>query len=396
MFAHYPYAQTSRDQVAQLYSGLGAGLTAASVVGRSFFSPNSGMYLRSGRVVGQRRRRTPAPAFRNVRPRTTYAQARTVRRRMPVEGRGVTNQHDRQLIYKKRRMPKRLKRRWRSFKRKVSYIAEKNLGTNTVVFNGRYTFSNSNLSNHGVAEISLYGQASTQVLYSDLRNIGAIQWTGDFTAAAGYPVDLTTKFYFQSAVVDVTMRNVSEFTLGGDLNTAATLEVDLYEISVNKSGGSFLTGGSVIGNAFNGLIQYFGRGDNDTKVIGNVGPIAGASSIEPEKRGTTPWDHPDAISKFGIKIWKKTKFFIASGQTSTYQYRDPRRHVTSLMHLNEATSCNKVGWTRHILVIFKAVPGINIGSGPGETTEKMTIGVTRKYMYKQEGVNQTRDVHIAQ
>lgn len=396
MFAHYPHTSTSYDQVAQLYSGLGAGLSAASVLGRTIFgSRNSGMYLRSGRVVGQRRRRAPAPFSRNVRRRTSLAQARTVRRRMPVEGRGVTNQHDRQIIYKKSRMPRRYKKSWRIFKRKVNAIAEKNLGTNTVVFNGKYTFSNSDSTLHGLAEVALYGlNSSTHAVYNDLNNISALGNPNDFTAAGGYPVDLTTKYYFQSAVLDITMRNVSEFTSTFDLNTACTLEVDLYEISV-KQGSSYKTSGSITGNDFNSFSQYLKRGDGDTKVIGNAVGV-GLSSIEPDKRGTTPWDHPDAISKFGIKIWKKTKFFIANGQTATYQYRDPRRHVSSHMNLVEQISCNKPRWTRHIFIVFKAVPGIVVGGAPGMTTEKLVIGATRKYMYKQEGVNQTRDVHIAQ
>lgn len=394
MFAHYPDTYTSREQVAQLYSGLGAGIAAAGIVGQSFLgSRKSGMYLRSGRVVGSRRSRTNAPVSRNVRPRTSLALARTVRRRMPVEGRGVTNQHDRQMIYKKRRMPKRFKRGWRKFKRKVRHIAEKSLGTNTVVFNGAYTFENSIVGNHGLAQVALYGLNSTNPVYNDLFNISFVQNGGVDFDAAGYPTDLTTKYYFQSAVLDITMRNVSEFA-DTSLNPAATLEVDLYEISV-KQGGTYFTSGASTANVFNDLGQYFLRGDNDTQVIGNaVG--AGISSIDPSKRGTTPWDHPDALSKFGIKIWKKTKFFIASGQTSTYQYRDPRRHVVSQMRLKEGTSCNKPGWTKHIFIIFKAVPGIPIGTGAGQTTEKLIVGATRKYMYKQEGVNQTRDIHIAQ
>ena len=59
----------------------------------------------------------------------------TVTKKRQTSGLGVTQQHDRRMVYRKRRMSRRLKRRWRNFSRKVLSVSEKDLGSRTVVRN---------------------------------------------------------------------------------------------------------------------------------------------------------------------------------------------------------------------------------------------------------------------
>ena len=75
----------------------------------------------------------------------------------------------------------------------------------------------------------------------------------------------------------------------------------------------------------------------------------------------------------------------------TYQVRDAGRHVTTVGYLEDSLGPNKPGWTRHIFMIGKSVPGTNLGTGIDQQTELLTVGVTRKYMYKVEGLNESRD-----
>ena len=114
-------------------------------------------------------------------------------------------------------------------------------------------------------------------------------------------------------------------------------------------------------------------------------------------RGITPFDVTFALARGKCKIWKKTKMFIRNGQTATYQYRDPKRRVWSQNYMDAGIGCNMPKATHWILIIAKAVPGITVGSTGGTTTrERLTIGLTRKYLYKIEGANDDRTEYVIQ
>ena len=72
--------------------------------------------------------------------------------------------------------------------------------------------------------------------------------------------------------------------------------------------------------------------------------------------------------------------------------RNPKRYVRTVGGMKEAEGCNYGGMTKFLLIIYKAVPGIIVGSA--NTTEKVHIGLTRKYLYKVEGMNEARDRYI--
>ena len=63
-------------------------------------------------------------------------------------GVGVTNQHDRAFVYRKKRMPRRRGKRWMKFSRKVHFVAEKDLGTRTIVMNGSRQIFNTTSGMH--------------------------------------------------------------------------------------------------------------------------------------------------------------------------------------------------------------------------------------------------------
>ena len=298
-----------------------------------------------------------------------------------ISGRGLTFQHDRQFIYRKKRMPRRLRKRWGRFVRKVRAVDERGLGTRTVVFNKTFSGTyeqNSTAGNQIVSAFALYGNKSSVSQYDDLNQISALENTGNPTEAAGDTVDKTTKYLFQSAVMDMTIRNTSGD--GAVLNDLITLELDIYEISVRYKGYD-TTNGSYIH-----LKSFFDIATGDTKNIGGAGV-----DIQLTDRGVTPFDIPMALSRYKIKIWKKTKFFLRNAQTLTYQIRDPGRHSITHEELVEGAGCNRIGWTKHVLIIAKAVPGIDVGPTKKEI---ISVGVTRKYMYKIEGMRDDRDRYI--
>jgi hypothetical protein len=300
-----------------------------------------------------------------------------------VGGLGVTTEHDRQLLYRKKSMPRGKKKKWQAFKRKVKAVAEKELGSRTVLFNKSVSGTNNISTKHGIAFVQLYGAKSTQSQNNDLDQIYQNENILDPTALRGETIDPTTKFIFQSAVLDITVRNVSYLsstpTVVADF---LTLEVDIYEITINHYANDPAT-------TFNSIQDYFSTSSADSKDIGGTG-----TGIEVDFRGATPWEIPHALSQFKMKILKKTKYFLTGGRTLTYQYRDPKRRVISRSRMQRLSGCNMPGWTHHVMMIFKAVPGIAIDATTGYT-EKLEIGTTRKYLYNITGMNDTRDRYFA-
>lgn len=318
----------------------------------------------------------PNMARRTMAQRRSFARSRTLlRNRRRTSGLGITTQHDERRIYRKHFMPKWKRRRWKRFKNKVLAISEKDLGSRTVLFNATYTFANQDPALHNMFSLALYPNSSTVGYLNDLDQI-ANDEVGTWTAATGGVVDKTSKFIFKSAVMDITFRNSSSF------NTApiadAKLETDIYEVLVNG-----VTDDS--SGTYTSLQALFNAAAGDTLNIGGAG-----TGILFNRRGSSPWDFPMALSKWKIKILKKTKFMTPNNDTFTYQVRDPTRHVATKQELDLAQGPNRRGWTRWILVISKLVPGIVVG--PTAYTESLDVGLTRKYFYKIEGQSEDRDL----
>lgn len=296
-------------------------------------------------------------------------------------GVGVTTQHDQRTIYRKKRMPFRRRRKWKLFKRKINAVSEKTLGSRTVVHNQLLQFVNTTSGNQISGAIYLYSQNGAGASSAkDLALIAGYENAGDQTAAAGETVDLAAKFLFQSAVMDVTFKNNSTYNDGliTTTNTVAKLEVDVYEISMKKN--SEETGFTA--TVFESILA-----DNatQTKAIGGAG-----TEISHDLRGVTPFDLTYVLSRWGVKIWKKTKYVVPNNDTFTYQVRDPRRHVAEKRDLAAQDGFNRPGWTRIVYFTAKLVPDLTVGTGTGTYQEKLAIGCTRKYFYKVEGINEDR------
>lgn len=326
----------------------------------------------------------PNLARRTMAARRTFARSQTLtRNRRQTSGIGITTQHDERRIYRRKRMPRRMRRRWKRFKNKVLAVSEKDLGTRTILFNAKYSFSNTDPALHIFEAPALYSNSSTTLYLNDLDTIQNTE-AGIWTPATGANVEKSSKFIFKSAILDITFRNAS--TNNGSPDSRAKLETDIYEIIVNgvtdDSSGTYVK--------LNGLFQ---SAETDTQNIGGAG-----NGILYNQRGSTPWDFPAALSKWKIKILKKTKFMTPNGDTFTYQVRDPRRKVASKVSLDLANGCNKQGWTRFILVISKLVPGLTVGAvGAADVYQEiLDVGITRKYFYKIEGISEDRDRYYNQ
>lgn len=297
-------------------------------------------------------------------------------------GVGVTSNYDARGVYRRRRMPRRKRRRWGRFIKKVRAVNEKDMGTRTVVMNDSVTVTNAQSGWHCCATLALYPQSSTKNWLNDLNVISQLENLANPTAAAGETIDKTSKIMFKSGILDLTFRNTTYKT--DDVTVGAPVEVDVYELMMGKDA---LTGAT--GHA--SLSQVFADGTTDTLNIGGVG-----TEVTIQSRGATPFDIPAALSRYRIKIFKKKKYFLDPGGTFTYQIRDPKNHFRDLEDLNERLGFNRPGWTRILYIILKVVPGFTVGNNPPASTyqEQMTIGVTRKYSYKIEGIHSDRDRYL--
>ena len=63
-------------------------------------------------------------------------------------------------------------------------------------------------------------------------------------------------------------------------------------------------------------------------------------------------------------------------------------------NMEKVSGCNMPGWTRHLLLVTKLVPGLTLGTTDGTYKETFKIGLTRKYFYKIEGASDTRDRYV--
>lgn len=318
-----------------------------------------------------------------------FTQTRT--KKSTRSGNGVTSQHDARWVYRKKSMPRRKKKVWRSFVKKVHAVAEKDNGTRTIVFNKFVQFTNSTSNRQAFGTVCLYGMRSdSNTLYDDVYNMVSFENAASPTDALGVTVWNSTKWLFQSGVLDLTLNNQSTYYNGSTYSLSGVMEIDVYEIMCKKDSGLY-------SNRFVSLDDVFSyySGTSYTPIIGNAVSLL-LSQLTMASRGATPFDFPQALSHVGIKILNKKKYFVSAGNSITYQYRDPRRHVIKRSEALENAGFNEPGVTRCLLVIGKLAPGLTIGTTTGTYQEVINVGVTRKYMYKIEGVNEDRSAYVQQ
>lgn len=334
--------------------------------------PFAANYLRS--AISRRTRR-------RLNSGRSYTQT-SRRRNRGTSGQGVTLQHDARMIYRKKSMPRRRRKAWKRFKNKVNAVAEKDLGSRTVVFNKTVTFSQTTSGYNSVGSLNLYGQRSTiDSIYNDLNNISGLEnFAANPTSAAGETIQASTKFLFQSAIMDLTIKNGSGINDGTGYipDYRGKMEIDVYEMYVKKDATDGI-------NTWGYLEDLLKENFNSTQKIGGAG-----TALEYNQRGVTPWDCNYSLSRFGIKIVSKKKYFVSNQETITYQVRDPKRRVCMQKDMNTENGFNRPGWTKVIFLIGKLVPGLSLGVGAGQWQESMVVGVTRKYLYKIEGMNEDR------
>lgn len=337
----------------------------------------------SSTVASFRNSTMPLRLGKRMRYRTRSYTRQKRRRKSMKSGQGVTDHYDARLIYRKRSMRPRMKRRWKKFKNRVLAVAEKEMGSQTVVMNSSQTVTNTTAGNQVVFDCGLYTSTSTASYLNDLDNIAALNAGALTTPTTGLAVSASTKIIFKSAVLDMTIRNASTYQDAGAQapSSAARMEVDIYEITLKSVDEEGVT--------YTSLLNLFNQNAIRTQTIGG-----GGTALQLTSRGVTPWDLTYVLSNFGIKIWKKTKFQISNNDQITYQMRDPRRHVMNQRELSSAEGFAYRNLTKLVLIVGRLAPGLTVGNINGTYQERLVIGLSRKYFYKVENWSEDRTSYM--
>lgn len=276
-------------------------------------------------------------------------------------GSGVTAQHDKTVIYRRKKMPYRKKKKWVSFKRKVNYIINKSVGTNTIVRNSSFTIGSDD-SNQSYLAVHLYGMTAQEEDGGEVplvhtqrhADLGRKDILDIFTTEGDGE---SSKIRFSSGVLDLTYMNKT---------TTTPIEVDIYDIVYTKKV-DYYSFTSMVLNA-----------QNLTSTIGT------STALTMNQRGVTPFDLP-MLSSMGIKILRKMKYLLGTHQAATYQVRNPKERTI----IGESTGDEYVlpGFTRTCLIIAKPVD-------TSVTSWSMSVGATRKYSYHRIAMNVTKDGYM--
>lgn len=284
-------------------------------------------------------------------------------------GQGVTIQRDRAAIYRRKPAPRRLRARYkksfRSFKNKVLKMK----GHRTLMTNQSVQVIG-NAGQQGITSFVLYGGrvdglgSATARGYDDMNDLRTRDYMiGDFTGDAERRfASGEIKWYVKTAVMDLTLQNTT------DLEFA--LEVDVYEFVCGPMP-------TAAGPDVETAIAYY---QQDIYNVGTLGPAV--TTLEQTDRGATPFEFGVPMSKFRMKILKKTKYFIPYGDVITYQIRDSK--IRTMGHQIYRDNSPTTKYTHGVYIVSKPVPA------EASQAHQYTVGVTRKYKYVVDSSAATR------
>lgn len=258
-------------------------------------------------------------------------------KRKSGEGSGVTTQYDRRVQYKYRRMPRRMRRRYQRFDKRVSHVINKSLATQTILRNSALSASFVDGAQQTFSVVCYGWKGTSSVLecgVDDMSNIA----TSVFAS-----VD-AKKVRFVNCHVDVTIQNTG----------ATNVEMDIYE--------------------------YWWRGP-EVYVSPNAAwddaasetPTLAGTALTRNTRGATPFEFPMLCRQ--LKIIKKTKYLLPISQAMTYQMVDRRDRVVTLNDVIDYASFGKKGFTKGIFIVTKSTVGDIDGDG------SVKIGATRTFRF---------------
>lgn len=244
-------------------------------------------------------------------------------------------------LYRRRRMPRRKKYRWKKFQRKVTAALYKKIGLRA--FQGTVVAADKTSSN------------GTQVVWDN------VLYGANGTAGTGWDdmkdlidnddsINAYNKIQLDSAVLDVTFHNAGE-------NSA---EIDVYKFVTRKA----FDAGT--------LTALYTEQTNANVDIGVT-----VTGLSQNRIWWTPFDTPGA-SKFA-RIMSVRKYVVGAGQTVTLQLREKLNKTILASDITNEAQCNIPFFTKGFLAIAKGITTAAATACPAVTIASVTA---RKYHYR--------------
>lgn len=267
----------------------------------------------------------------------------------------VTVQHDIAQQYRKRRMPRRKRRRWVKFVKKVTAVADAQKHVRSILLNSSADAALAG-STQAWAAVHLYGGSG--IADTDANETGC----RDLLRICGqdaeiYSAGKAAKLRMESANLDMTFTNDSNHTI----------EVDVYKIVYGYNEKDMSSFGDIVnsGEAFTGVLN--------------------ATNILLTSRGATPFSLGGLISAGKVKILNKKKYLMSAGQSATLQHRDAKNRWVDCQDLQPGdmtdSSVTDFTYKRHtvtFLFIAKFTNPITEYAGT------LKVRASRAYNYKIE------------
>lgn len=292
----------------------------------------------------------------------------------------LTYDNDFKTDYRYRRMPRRRRRRWRRFSRKVNAVVLRSQQGLKKVINHANTVVTTTAGSSGFAGSLLYS-ADGSVNFNS-ADIGQIfrghLGSGVFNDENNLAVTQASQkvLHFESAQLEITMRNTG-------LTTAI---VEVYRVVCRRQHAQTTTDA---GNTITGIYQlgFVKQGqifDIETSLTVGTG-IETATEI-----GTTPFQSKRFCQTF--KIYSRKKFQIAAGNTVSFILKDPRNRKLT------AENCrSQLFFPKHTHGYFFQVYGVpNIVAGVPVSADiaQVLISETRKYQYRTPVYSADESAHL--
>lgn len=286
-----------------------------------------------------------------------------------IEPPPVTGQHDYKTDYVRKRMPRRRRRRWLSFKKKVDYISDKKHGLKSWLVTQPEVFSSAqDKSNFFVEELfSIDGDGNHKDVGDIARAIlGDTVFNNEYSVLGSSGSTTSKLISFESANIEVTVANTG--------SNGAILEVYHYRcrkdarqfstVGYNNPGGYYVVG-------FNKLNEV-----TDPDTLNNPDPAV-SDPLTFDTVGTTPFQCPLFCSHF--QITKREKFTVPAGGSIQKSLRLPKNRS---LNINSLRSLNcKRGWTEGFLFQFQGLPGTVSSTAVKALPTTLNVYTVKRYSY---------------
>lgn len=311
--------------------------------------PGFGRRLGGGVTAGQLGRAAAKAVAAGIKGYRAYSKLASGSRSSGAAQVATTHQYDSRVVYRKKRMPRRRRRRWvKALRRNVALQMPQQPTFNYTFNDGNNMLMNGLFTGQGFLAPLLYSYNGSLSGNRDVRRMAQ---------ALGPIGDVSTqfrKFVCNSGVFDLT----GTYT---NTNPSVTLELDMYVIDCSK----------LTGNVFDSPTEEFS--DIQTDLDG-----AGALNL----RGVTPFQLSVGSQGHRMRIVSKRRWQLSSGLSITYQYRDSRNRVFGTNELeNSAATHSAVSYRNRGTVMFLFI-GKLIGDPQAEDLAGFRIGYTRNYSLK--------------